>query len=149
MAEDVPEIGLGLTGDAEPVVIVGGGQARDVAGLLRLAPGLATPAHAGALARAVNHLARGNEFRVIEDPAAFAAAYRAKIAAEDPEAEWVEGIVRLRDYGVPDFDAILPPDLQGDRIAFHAADRFLGLPYRVTARLGEMPDYAPMPLEPA
>jgi len=151
MADDVPRLDLGLTGEGRPVVMLGTGgpQAGDMATLLRLAPGLATPAHAADLAMAVNHLAHGGEYRVITDPKAFEDAYRARLAREDPNAEWHEGVVRLRDYGVPDFATVQAPSFAGGRLTFFAVDMYLGVPYRVElADLSAQPSYAPLPLTP-
>ena len=59
MADDGPRLDLGLTDEGEPVVLLGelGDMAGDMASLLRLAPGLASPAHASDLALAVNERA--------------------------------------------------------------------------------------------
>lgn len=150
VADDLPEIALGLDGAARPVVLLGEAEeADDMAGLLRLAPALAGPAHALALARAANHFAAAAEYRVIENPAAFEAAYRARLAGEDPAAPFVAGVIRLRDFGVPDFTAITPPAFADGVLRFFAEHRFIGLPYRAeTADLASPPVYAPMPLTP-
>lgn len=151
MADDVPRIDLGLNGEGKPVVLLGdrGVQATDTETLLRLAPGLASPAHANDLALAVNHLAHGGEYRVISDPKAFQEAYNARLSREDAHAEWHEGVVRLRDHGVPDFSKIDVPRFDGGHLTFFAVDMFLGVPYRVDlANLHAAPVYAPMPLTP-
>jgi len=151
MADDVPRVDLGLTGTGKPVVLLGnrGDQATDMATLLRLAPGLASSAHAGDLALAVNHLAHGGEYRVITDPKAFEAAYRARLAREAPNAEWHEGVVRLRDYGVPDFAQVHAPSFDAGRLTFCAVDMYLGVPYRVElSNLLASPTYTPLPLTP-
>jgi hypothetical protein len=153
MADVTPEIELGLGEQETPVVLIGpdGSQseAADMSGLLNLVPGLASPDHAADLARAVNHFAHASEYRIIDDPAAFAAAYQAQIAREDPNVEWQEGVIRLIDYGVPDFAEIQPPVFEGGKLVFYAVDVFLGLPYRVkTPELTAAPDYEPMELTP-
>jgi hypothetical protein len=146
MADQPTPLDLGLDEAGAPVVLLGGSPpVRDMAALLRLAPGLAPLA----LARAANHFAHGNEYQVIADPAEFAAAYQAKLAAEDPAAAWQEGVVRLRDYGVPDFASIAPPQLSGEGLVFFAIDVFLGLPYRVEATPAAVaPTYTALPLSP-
>jgi hypothetical protein len=143
-------IALGLAEHGEPVVLLGGGrQAADLPELLRLAPGLRTDGPAGDLAHAVNHLAHGTDYDVITDPASFASTYLARIAREDPDAEWQEGVVRLRDFGVPDFERIAPPELAGDALIYYAVDSFLGLPYRVVlSDFARSPSYEPLPLTP-
>ena len=151
MADDVPAINLGLTGTGKPVVLLGdrGDQAGDMATLLRLVPGLASPARASDLALAVNHLAHGGEYRVITDPHAFEEAYRARLSREDSNAEWHEGVVRLHDYGIPDFAEIRPPRLDSGRLIFSAADMYLGVPYQVElSDLLAPPTYRPLPLTP-
>ncbi len=151
MADDVPRLDLGLTGEGKPVVLLGtrGEQATDMATLLRLAPGLASPAHAADLALAVNHLAHSGEYRVITDPQAFEHAYRTRLAGEDPNAPWHEGVVRLRDYGVPDFTQVHAPSFTAGRLTFYAVDMYLGVPYRVELTdLLAAPTYAPLPLTP-
>ena len=89
---------------------------------------------------------------MIEDPAAFRAAYEARLASEDPSRPRDQNLFRLVDYGVPDFDAIAPPTVSDDRLVFHAADDLIGLPYRVEARLDAQglaePHFEPMPLTP-
>lgn len=153
MADDLrahQRIDLGLTDEGKPVVLVGdlGDQAGSMEELLRL-PGMATPARAAELALAANHFAHGSEYRVITDPKAFEEAYRARLAREDANAAWQEGVVRLRDFGVPDFGAIHAPRLEGARLVFFAADTYLGVPYRVEApSLLQAPEYAPLPLTP-
>ena len=144
-------IDLGLTGEGKPVVLLGefGDQAGSMAELVRLAPDGASPARAADLALAANHFAHGSEYRVVTDPQAFEEAYRARLAREDASAAWQEGIVRLSDFGVPDFGTIHAPRLQGARLVFFAADTFLGVPYRVEApTLLQAPEYAPLPLTP-
>jgi len=151
MADDVPRLDLGLTGEGKPVVLLGtrGEQATDMATLLRLAPGIASPAHAADLALAVNHLAHGGEYRVITDAKAFEDAYRARLASEAPDAAWHEGVVRLRDYGVPDFAQVHAPSYASGRLTFFAVDMYLGVPYRVElADLLASPTYTPLPLTP-
>jgi hypothetical protein len=150
MPDEIPPLSLGLGDQNENLVLLEDtGQAADMAALLRLAPGLASAARALDLARAVNHFAQGTDFRLIENPAEFASAYRAQIEREDPAAEWQEGVVRLRDYGVPDFNQIESPKLAGGKLTFYAADAFLGVPYKVeAANLESAPNYTPMPLTP-
>lgn len=151
MSDAIPAIDLGLTSGGEPVVLVGdtGTEARDMAALLRLAPGVALPGHARDAAVMVNHLTQGSDFRVILDPAAFEQAFKARLASEDPAAPFRDGVRRLRDFGVPDFATITPPRFEGTTLVFFAEDVALGLPYRVSvAELSAAPDYAPLPLTP-
>jgi len=150
MPDDIPEMVLGLGDDGAPLVMVGDtDEATDMAGLLRLVPALASAKHAGALARVMNHLAHGNDYDVIEDPKRFAAEYQARVAREDPDADWQEGVIRLRDHGMPDFAAIAAPTFAGGRLTYYAVARFLGLPYQVeTTALTAVPAYEPVALTP-
>ena len=151
MSDAVPHIDMGLTPGGEPVVMVGsaGTEARDMATLLRLAPGIALPAHAHDAALLVNHLSHGSAYQVIGDPKAFEQGYRARLAKEDPSAPFRDGAPRLLEFGVPDFKQIKPPRFEGRSLVFYAVDRALGIPYRVTAaELAAKPAYAPMPMTP-
>jgi hypothetical protein len=150
MPDEIPPLSLGLGDNDESLVFLGPGkQAADMATLLRLAPGLASEAHALDLAQAVNYFAHGDDYRIIDNPADFANAYRAQIDREDPAAEWQEGVIRLRDYGVPDFNQIEPPKFAGGKLTFYAVDAFLGVPYKVEDNnLQTAPTYTPMPLTP-
>lgn len=139
----IPDISLGLGAKGESIVYVDDTQiCSDLPSLLRAAPSLLHAGGAAPLARAINHFSRGNAFEVIEKPAVFAENYRQKLASEDPDAPWQEGIVRLADYGIPDFDAITAPALKGSVLTYYAVDTFLGLPYQVTVDLsaGHTPD---------
>ncbi len=156
MTDTIPQIVAGIGDDGRPVVLVGetGEEAADLAALRAAAPGLVQPAGAAALAVAVNHLAQGRDFRVIEDPAAFEAAYRARLAQEDPAQPWRQGVFRLSDYGIPDFAAIAAPALHGQVLVFFAEDARLGVPYRIevdfaqAAPVVDDDSYRPLPLEP-
>jgi len=137
MTDAIPQVALGLGDNSEYVVMVGAdeSEATDIAGLLALAPGLLQPAAATDAALAVNHIAQGAAFEVITDPAAFAAVYQARLATEDPTAAWSQHVVRLHDYGVPDFDSIKTPGITGTVLTYFAVDSHLGVPYRVDVDL--------------
>lgn len=150
------EIILGLEDDGSPVVMVGEEETEvtTIAALLAAAPGLTQPPAAAATARAINHLAQNAAFDVIEDPAAYEAQYRARLAQEDHNAPWAEGVMRLCDYGVPDFARIAAPAITDGQLVFFAANVIPGLPYRIAADLTG-PDvavgdanYTPMDLMP-
>lgn len=156
MTDAVPQVALGLGDNSEYVVMVGAdeSEATDIATLLALAPGLVQPAAATETALAVNHIAQGAAFDVITDPAGFAAAYQAKLAAEDPDAPWSQHVVRLHDYGVPAFADITTPGITGTVLTYFAVDSHLGVPYRIEVDLAapgvQVNDdsYKPMPLSP-
>ncbi len=130
MIDQPPAIVLGIDDSGGKLVLPGNlGQAHNMTELLRMAPHLAD--HPLPLAQAANHFAHGGDFRVIADPAAFKRDYEAQLAREDPAAPWQEGVIRLRDHGVPDFGKIQPPHVHGGQLEFYAVDAFLGVPYKV------------------
>jgi hypothetical protein len=131
MTDAAPEILYSVNRSGDPIAIIErkieGGQQE----VLDHYPGMITGELTTDLAKMVNHFAREFQYEVIEDPAAFAAAYRAQIAAEDPDANWQQGNPRLRDFGMPDLDAITPPVLNGQKLVYFAKSVRLGVPYRV------------------
>ncbi|MFQ5622303.1 MAG: hypothetical protein ACE5FS_02805 [Paracoccaceae bacterium] len=151
MADALPPINLDLNGAGDPVVIVGEAEVSDRKVLLDLAPSLLDEQFVRAYAQILNHLARGYQYSVILDPEAFKASYLAKLAAEDHEQEPEAGEVRLSNYGKPDFDAIKPPEMDGDTLVFYAEDSYLGIPYRVEAPASKSalsePVYTPMDMD--
>jgi hypothetical protein len=144
------DISFGITEDGRNVVYAGDEdiEVGDLSGLLAAAPDLS----AAELATAVNHLASGNDFAVITDLTVYAQATRARIESEPAGQPWQEGVIRLRDHGVPDIKSLTVPSLSGGRLVFFAADRLLGAPYRVEVSLsGGLPgeaDYHALPLRP-
>lgn len=144
------DISFGITEDGRNVVYVGDDdiEVGDLSGLLAEARELS----AADLATAVNHLAVGNEFSVITDVTAYALAVRARLEAEPAGQPWQEGVIRLRDHGVPDIKSLTVPSLSSDRLVYFAADRLLGAPYRVEVSLAdglpEEADYRALPLRP-
>lgn len=145
MADALPPIGLDYRAGA-PHVIVGEQSAGDYDALLTLAPALSDPHWIRVRAQAVNHLAHGYDYDVILDPGAFKEAYLEEYDAEDPEAHPLPGQRNLRGFGVPQFDAIEAPKLEGDTLVFFATETYLGIPYRVVAKPGEAPVYMPVPM---
>ncbi len=111
------------------------------------------PAEAVNLAKVVNHFAEGMRYEVIEDPAAFAAEYRARRAAEDPDAPVDIHGRQLTKFAMPDLDRIEAPRLEDGRLVFYAVDATLGLPYRAEARVSpegvERIGYEPLPPAPS
>ncbi len=138
MTDAIPQVALGIDEGAKSVVIIEGAtQVSSLGALLTEAPGLLHPDGALTLARVINHLAVRNDWHVIEDPAAYEAGYRAQLGREDPDAPWQEGVLRLRDHGVPDFKGIAAPKMTGTRLTFFAADAAVGLPYRIEVDLSD------------
>jgi hypothetical protein len=138
MTDGIPQVALGIDDANHSVVIVEGAtEVGSLAALVAAAPGLLHPDAAATMARAVAHFAAGTDYRVIEDPAAYQAAYRAQVGREDPDAPWRAGVYRLRDHGVPDFTDILAPAYQGTRLVFFAESALIPLPYRVEVDVGD------------
>lgn len=148
MTAALPEFVLSTADDGSSgIVVAEDNEYTSMAALLAAYPAL--PEHPDQMAQAVNRFARNSGFEVILDPVAYETAARARIAAEDPAAPFVQGVYRLRDFGMPDFPAIHAPALQGGALVFFAEQALTGLPYRVAVgRDGENPVYEPQPLNP-
>lgn len=144
MSDGLPPISMDFTDAGAPVVIVAEARAADLDEALRLAPALSDPKWLKALAQVANHLAKGDQFEPILDPAAFQAAYMAAYNAEDPDAEPVPGNTRLHDYGLPDFSQIAAPAMKGNTLIFFARNTFMGIPYKVTMPLDGEAVYEPV-----
>jgi hypothetical protein len=142
---------IGLTTDAEdhPIVNTANGTAKSLTELLTLAPDLRHPAHLGTYCDALNHFQHGTQFRVIHDPNAFRTRYERKLASENPEQPFQDGVARVGDFGVCDLSIIEVPELVGETVVFFVEDDFLGIPYRVTgpapSETGDV-QYEPLPM---
>lgn len=148
MTDEAPNVLYSVDRAGEPIAIIErstqGGQ-QDV---LERYPGMITGEHTTELAKMVNHFARQFKYEVIEDPAAFAEAYRTQIASEDKDATWQQGVTRLRDFGMPDLDSITVPTYDGTTLVYYARSVRLGVPYVVkvpvnATEIGEA-SYTPM-----
>jgi len=144
MADGLPMMEMEFGTNGAPVVIVEEAEAGDIGQLIELAPAITNPRWVYAFAQMVNHLAQGVDYELIVKPEDFKARYLEAYAAEDPNEEVGPGTVRLRSYGLPDFDTIHPPRMEGELLVFFAENLFLGLPYRVTMAPGGEPDYEPV-----
>lgn len=144
------DVSFGITEDGRNVLYVGedDDEVADLAALVAAAPDLDPEA----LARAVNHLAVGSEFSVIGDVNAYALSVRSRLESEPAGVPWQEGVIRLRDHGLPDIRSVEAPARTGNALVFFAADRLIGAPYRVEVDLaGALPgeaDYQALPLRP-
>ena len=148
MADGLPPIQFNVTDSGTPIVIVEQVEVTDRLEALRRAPALADPKFARAYARVVNHLVKGYKFEVIMDPAAFKADYLAKYEAEDPDEVVVQGVMRLRNFVLPDLDTIKPPEMKDGELVFYARSTFRGTPFRVTTPLEGSPVYLPVKAAP-
>lgn len=152
MADDLPPFSFARNDDGDAVVRVDGVDYASREALLAAAPYLRDAAHLGLYARAVNHLARGYKYKVIEDPESFRADYEAELAEElasrDPDAEPVGGVTQLIDFGKPELSLIHAPQIEGDTLVFFARSKTLGIPYRVEAPASGEPSYQPMDMAP-
>lgn len=144
MADGLPPMEMDFSASGAPIVIVEQAEVGDVAGLLAAAPALMEPKWVLALAQMANHLAQGEDYELILDPAAFKAAYMASYEAEDPEEQVAPGAVRLHNFGIPDFAAIHPPKMEGTTLVYFAENIFMGIPYRATMQPGAQPKYEPV-----
>lgn len=144
MADGLPPMEMDFGANGAPVVIVEQAEVGDVAGLLAAAPALMEPKWVFALAQMANHLAQGEDYELIIDPAEFKAAYMAAYDAEDPDEQVAPGAVRLHNFGIPDFAAIHPPKMDGNTLVFFAENIFMGIPYRATMQPGAQPNYEPV-----
>ncbi|HMO07264.1 MAG TPA: hypothetical protein PKD10_06395 [Paracoccaceae bacterium] len=144
MADGMPPINFDYATDGAPVVIVAEAPAKNLDEALRLAPALGDPKWTAAYAQVANHLAHGDRFSVILDPEAFRTGYLAQREAEDPAEAPAPGRIRLRNYGIPAFDTIARPGMEGGSLVFFAVNTSLGIPYRVTMAPGAAPVYRPV-----
>lgn len=148
---DLPEFSTEFRAeDGEPIAETVDGRFASIAALLDALPALIEPGNETVLARLVSHFARGATYRVVSDPEAFQAAYRADMATEDPTKPWRQDSPRRTDFGVPDFAQITAPARQGDMLVFTLEDCFTGLPYAASASLARLDrlDLRPLALGP-
>ena len=135
---DLTEIVPSRNEEGERTAYLGEASFGSIDTLVAEVPELLEPDAATELARHVNNFARGSEYVLIEDPAEFAERYRAQLESEDPSQPWREGVMRLSDFGVPDFDEITTPRHDGETLVYFAEDRATGL---------AEPSYEPVPLD--
>ncbi|MBK0327025.1 hypothetical protein I5535_06910 [Rhodobacteraceae bacterium F11138] len=146
----ISEIVPGHDPDGTPAAFVGDTCYTGLDQLLDAEPGLLAPDAASDLALYVNHFARDRDFVPIDDPQTYEKTYRARIESEDPAAPWQQNVMRLRDFGMPDFAEIRSAVLENGTLVFFAADALTGLPYRVCADVKRRtaPTYSPLALSP-
>jgi hypothetical protein len=144
MADGLPAIELDFGANGAPVVLVEQVEVSDPAALMQAAPALEDPKWAFAFAQMVNHIAQGDSHELIIVPAEFKEKYMAVYEAEDPDEEVGPGVIRLHNFGIPDFAAIHPPMKNGNTLIFFVENMFMGIPYRVTMRDGTQPEYQPV-----
>lgn len=127
------------------VVINGKEEITDLAGLQMRAPDIDT---AQLVQLAIDLGPPG--YDPITDPAAYEAQVRAKIDGEDLSQPWREGVIRISDFGMPDFSQITAPERDGGTLRAPVRDRYTGLPYIMTLALGHdtPPRFAPLPVTP-
>lgn len=148
MSEYTDLMEFSVTAQGEWVVLIGNHEARTIADVVALSPNAAPTNWADIL----NELASRGDFEVIDDPAAFRVAYEATFTEEDPEKGWSPDVMRLRDFGMPNFDEITTPRIDDGLLVYFARDAYTGLPYRAEMPLnGDVaePTYEPLDLKPA
>ncbi len=152
MTDDVPQLLYSLNDAGKPIAIIERRIEASQAEVLIRYPGMLDGHLTLELAKMVNHFARKFQYEVIADPAAFAEAYRAQIASEEPEANFQQGNPRLRDFGMPDLDSIQPPQFDGKELVFYAKSVNLGVPYRAEVEIDGQTigkaKYVPMQMGP-
>ena len=146
---DLTEIVSSRNEEGERTAYLGEASFGSIDALVAEVPELLEPDAATELARHVNNFARGSDYVLIEDPSEFAERYRAQLESEDPSQPWREGVMRLSDFGVPNFDEITAPRHDGETLVYFAEDRATGLAYRASASLSGLaePSYEPVPLD--
>jgi hypothetical protein len=141
---------LTWSADNQPTIQCGDKQVATFGELLKAAPHLKKKEQLNQLCQALNHLWRGNEYALIDDPDAYRDRYQQRLAAEDPHATWRPDAVRLRDFGVCDLSELAAPRVKGKQLIFYVEDDYLGVPYRVTAPTPTQPKgdptYEPLPV---
>ena len=55
-------------------------------------------------------------------------------------------MIRLHNYGKPDFSEIKVPAYDGQALVYYVRETYIGIPYKVTMSIDGAPVYAPMPL---
>jgi hypothetical protein len=148
MADGLPPIQFNLSDAGAPVVIVEQVEVSDRIEALRRAPALSDPKFARAYAQVVNHLAKGYKYEVIMDPAAFKADFMAKYNAEDPNAVVAPGVMRLRNFALPDFDSITPPQMTEGTLEFFARSAYRGTAFHVVVPPEGPASYRPVKSAP-
>ena len=140
---DILELSLGAEGIIG--LINGEEEIGDLAALQTRAP----DAPADALARVASALGTPG-YDPILDPADYKTTILARVEKEDPNMPWTPGKMRIRDYGLPDFDTIQPPARNGNTLVYFARDTHTSLPYKIGLTLGLASDPAitPLPLVP-
>lgn len=152
MTDAAPQILYSLDRSGEPFAIIERKTQGDQKDVLERYPGMMKGELTTELAELVNHFARKFQYEVIADPAAFGTAYREQISEEDPNGTWTQGASRLRDFGMPDLDAISEPSFDGTTLVFFAKSIRLGVPYRAEVKIenGDIGEasYDPMKMGP-
>lgn len=146
MAEGLPPVSLDVNGNGAPVVIVGEARVNNAQELLAAAPMLTNDEWVRAYAKIVNHIAHGYKYDLILDPAAFETQYMKEYEAEDPNETPVPGLVRLHNYGIPEFGEITAPAFDGETLVFYVRETYLGIPYKATMGADFKPVYYPVTL---
>ena len=154
MSDPLPFLMFSRDESGKPAVVING-SFQTVGGaveLLAAVPTLATPEGLDRYCDAINHLAKGGDYQVIHDPAAYVEKYQTRLRTEDPDAPFEEGVPRVTDFGISDTSEITPPKVVGSEVIFYAEQGFLGLPYRVTGPAPTEPGgdlrYEPLPALP-
>ena len=99
--------------------------------LIDVLPSLSNAENRLHLAQAINFLARGLEFHVIEEPEEFNSAYEIRINQEIRQPQYGSPL-RLTDYGIFDTSLIHLPIVEKGFFVFYVENEYNGLPYKVS-----------------
>ncbi|MCX7560260.1 hypothetical protein OS190_11830 [Sulfitobacter sp. F26204] len=146
MSDGLPPISTIVNDQGAPVVIVGDAQVTNAKELIEAAPALQKPEWIRVYANILNHMAHGYKYELIIDPDEFQAQYMKAYEAENPEEKAVAGLVRLHNYGIPEFSEIAAPTYEGETLTFFVRENYLGIPYKATLGSYFLPTYEPVTL---
>ena len=131
-------------GDGTPIIVINGETVKDIHRIIEIEPRYGNPQWVSGYSQLVNHLSEGYDHELILDAQEFKKKYMEKYNSEDPNEEVGPGVIRLRNFGIPDFSLIAPPEYQGDTLVFFTENVFMGIPYKVTMKKAEAPQYEPV-----
>jgi len=130
MSDTLPYVGFGHDSDREICAVVGSERCMSLASFFGSAPFAREAGNEVILARALNHFANDMEYKVIDDPVAYAKAYLKRYAAEE-ELEWDQFVPRAGDFDLPDLRLLSLPKVENGQITFFVNKRSGDFPYRV------------------
>ena len=114
-------------------IVVHEGQAyRSVSELLTGGPAIGQPDRLADLCMAINHFARGYQYRLIREPREYQTRFNEQRTAHESTEPWEETTIRPSDFGEFDLAALREPSMDSHLIHFFVEDTYLGIPYRAS-----------------